>query len=414
MTATLSEQDLADWLVRDGVGRNGAATNGREPYSGDARLAARSVVVCLGDVMPERVTWLAPGFLPLGKFVIVEGDPGQGKSTLTLEICARVTRGQSVLGAPPREPRNVVLVTYEDGLADTVRPRIDALGGDANRVYVFRAVAIGDADERPPTFPDDVSRLQAIIRKYDAALVILDPLGAALSDAIDSHKDAAVRRVTARLAQLAEDTSACILGVRHLTKAAASNAVRAGGGSIAFIGAARVALLVSEHPDDRGKPQHERRRVLATVKNNLAPHAPSRIFELYQPEGHEHPRIRLLGETTLSADDLNAVHADAAPEERDQASERGDWLREILRDGPLDSKELRKLAREAGYNERTLRRTAQSIGVQFRREGNGRNHRTVWELTALGTQNATAAIPTCRDNVSGAAGVQLLDGERRQ
>ena len=134
------------------------------------RFAPRSVVVCLSDVKAEPVSWLAPGLLPFGKFVIIEGDPGQGKSTLTLEIAARVTRGESVLGGAPHEARNVVLVTYEDGLADTVRPRIDALGGDASRVFVFRGVVgADDNSERAPSFPDDIHHLRALIEQVDAA-----------------------------------------------------------------------------------------------------------------------------------------------------------------------------------------------------------------------------------------------------
>jgi RecA-family ATPase len=379
------------------------------------RFAVRPVVVCLGDVKAERISWLAHGVLPFGKFVLFEGDPGTSKSTLLLDFAARITTGQSVLGAEPREPRNVVLVTYEDGLADTVRPRIDALGGDPNRIFVFRCIAIGDGeDEREPMFPDDVASLRAIVEEHDAALVIVDPLGAALSESTDSHKDASVRRVVSRLARLAEDTATCVAGIRHLIKGSAANALRAGGGSIAFIAAARVAMLVSEHPDDADKPQHERRRVLACVKNNLAPHLPSRVFELWQPEGHEQPRIRWLGESPLSADDLNAAHAAVAPEERDGATERGDWLREVLSSGPLDSKELFKLARAEGYQDRTLRRTAHAIGVEIRREGVGRSHRTMWSITPLRTQDPTADTPAGHENVSAVAGVgqQDVDVER--
>lgn len=374
----------------------------RSASAASTKTQSRPVVVCLADVIPEPVFWLAPGFFPFGKFVLLEGDPGQGKSTLMLEVAARITRGRSVLGGAAIGPRNVLLVTYEDGLADTVRPRIDALGGDAERVFVLRGVSDGK-EERPPTFPEDVGHLRDIVEKYDAALVIVDPLGAALSETTDSHKDASVRRVVSQLARLAEETGACVVGVRHLTKAAASNAIRAGGGSIAFIGAARVGMLVSEHPDDGQKPQHERRRVLAMVKNNLAPFPPSRMFELVQPEGHEHPSLRWIGETPLSADDLNAAHGTAAPEEHDARNERADWLREVLSTGPLDSKELFKLARTEGYQDRSLRRTARSLGVQIRREGIGSSHRTVWALPALRTPDATADTSARLEHVSGVA-----------
>jgi KaiC/GvpD/RAD55 family RecA-like ATPase len=377
-------------------------TNGKKrDETEDLSFVGRPVVVRLSDIAAEKVEWLAPGFLPFGKFMMIEGDPGQGKSNLTLDIAARLTRGQSVLGSPAREPMTVLLVTYEDGLADTIRPRIDALGGDASRVFVFRGVAVAEDDERTPTFPEDTTRVQAIIGEHGARALIVDPIGAALGETTDSHKDASVRRVTARLARLAEETGAVVIGVRHLTKQAATNAIRAGGGSIAFVGAARVVLLVSEHPDDGDKPQHERRRVLACVKNNLSPHPASRLFELVQADGHEHARIHWLGETTLSADDLNAAHAAAAPEERDAAAERADWLREVLSSGPVESKELFKLATAAGHSVRTIRRTAKTIGARMRREGSGAAHRALWEM---GTP-ATPATPACHKNVAGVAGV---------
>lgn len=350
---------------------------------GSAAQDAKPVVVRLSDVKPERVSWLVPGILPLGKLGIIEGDPGVNKSVLTLAINAAITTGRSVLGAPPAPPRNVVIVTYEDGLADTIRPRIDALGGDASRVFVFRGVAVGTDDERQPTFPDDCVHLQRIIEEHKAPIVTVDPMGAAIGEATDTHKDASVRRVTARLARLAEDTGACVLGVRHLIKGSAANALRAGGGSIAFVASARVAMLVSLHPDDADKPQHERRRVLACVKNNLAPHPASRIFELYQPDGHEHPSIRWLGESPLSADDLNAAAAFSAPEERNAASDRADWLREVLAGGPMDSREVYKLGRAASHADRSVQRTARTIGVTIRREGQGRDHRTLWSLDSL-------------------------------
>lgn len=387
-------------LPASGNGASGTSDRPQRPA-----FLARPVVVRLSDVRPERVSWLAPGTLPFGKFVIWEGDPGTGKSTGTLDIAASITRGQSVLGAAPHEPRNVVLVTFEDGLADTVRPRIDALGGDPSRVFVFRAVTTEDADEnREPCLPDDISHLKAVIEEHDAALVVIDPLGAAIGESTDTHKDASVRRVTARLARLAEETGACVLGVRHLIKGAATNALRAGGGSIAFVASARVAMLVSLHPDDADKPQHERRRVLACIKNNLAPHPVSRIFELYQPEGHEHPRVRWLGESPLSADDLNAAAASSAPEERDAATERSHWLQDVLASGPIDSREVLKLGRSAGHSDRSLQRTARALGVRIQREGHGRDHRTTWELDPTRDTRATNAR---QENVAGVAGVAI-------
>lgn len=393
-TKAMTDAELADWLVEDGErgdaearrrASRAEATRGNGAGSGDV---ARAVVVPLSSVAPERVDWLAPG-LPLGKLVIVEGDPGTSKSTVALDIASRVTRGWPLPGGTPRLPRNVVLLTYEDGLADTIRPRLDALGGDPGRVFVFDAVD-EDGDLRPPKFPADAHRLQAVVEQHAAALVIVDPLAAALDEQTDSHKDASVRRVTAQLARVAELTGACVIGIRHLTKGPATNALRAGGGSIAFIAAARVAILVSLHPDDADKPQHERRRVLACVKNNLAAHPPSRVFELWQPEGLDHAAIRWLGESTLSADDLNAAHAAVQPDDHTGQADRADWLRDLLAPGRMSFRDVLRLAKEAGFSERSLRRSAASLGVRIDREGHGTEHRTYWSLPTPAT-SATGA-----------------------
>lgn len=343
---------------------------------------ARPIVDRLCDVLPEKVEWMEPGFLPYGKLVLLEGDPGVNKSTLALYIAAQLTRGLPIFGSgAPRQPKNVLLISFEDGVADTIRPRFDAQGGDPTRVLFFRGVPISADEERQPILPDDISSIKEIILENEISLVVVDPLGAALSEKTDTHKDASVRRVTAILAKLAEETGVCILAIRHLVKGAASNAMRAGGGSIAFIAAARVAMVVHLHPEDSEKPHHERRRVLACVKNNLAPHPASRLFQLDKPDAEiGHPVIRWVGETALSADDLNAANSTLDPEERSAAKDRAEWLREVLADGAVESKELFKLGRESGHHERNLRRTAKALGVCVRREGSGKAHRSFWEL----------------------------------
>lgn len=347
----------------------------------------RSVVVRLSTVKPKPIKWLVRGLLPFGKFAILEGDPGQGKSTLSLYFAARITKGLSILGEKLDGPRNVVLVTYEDALDDTVRPRIDALGGDPERIQVFRGVADGAeaGDERLPEFPIDVDRLKAIVEEHQAALVIVDPLGASLSERTDSHNDASVRRVVSRLARLAEETGASILGVRHLTKGAASNAVRHGGGSIAFIGAARIALLVAEHPDDADKKQHERRRVLATVKSNLKGFLPSQVFALTPVKGHEHAGIKWLGETPLSADELNAAQSAAAPDERSALSECAEWLREYLSTGAKTAVAVYAAGRRAGgWDKAAVWRALKKIGGRTERRGFGEKGAYYWTAAESG------------------------------
>lgn len=376
---TRVQPPLSDKQLRKIARSIGNKEDGR--HQGDSQR----VVVRLSDVEPEAVAWLVPGVLPLGKFALIEGDPGQGKSTLTLDIAARITTGRPVLGKALNGPQNVVLVTYEDGLADTVRPRVDAMGGDANRIFVFRSVWIGsDLDtERQPSFPEDIQHLRAIVDEHHAALVIVDPLGAALTERSDSHNDASVRRVVAPLARLAEETGACVLGVRHLAKGTGANAVNSGIGSIGFIGAARVALLVAEHPDDAELPQDKRRRVVATVKNNLAPHPPSQMFTLVQPKGRTHPRVKWGETTTLSANDLVAARATMSSERRSVVEQRCLWLRAQLAEGPKGAAEVCQAGRaEHGWSEDQLLNALHLIGGRTYPKGRRKMLKWWWEIPA--------------------------------
>src|SRR5262249_2461898 len=154
----------------------------------------------------------------------------------------------------------------------TIRPRVEALGGDLTRVHVLHGPTV-DGHEFLPSFPRDLGRLEAAIRARNAALVIVDPVMAFLDETICSSNDQSVRQALAPLAVVAEATGAAILLVRHLNKAGGAKAVYRGGGSIGIVGACRSAWLIGKHPGD------DRQRVLAQVKNNLAKPQPSLGYE---------------------------------------------------------------------------------------------------------------------------------------
>lgn len=148
-------------------------------------------------------------------------------------------------GGPRRDPRSVVLLTAEDGIADTVRPRLDAAGADVDRVFVFSGVVDPETGTvREPSLPGDLERIEKIVVENDAALVIVDVLSAFLHGSVDSYRDQDVRGARMPLARLAERTGATVVVLRHLSKSGGANPLYRGGGSIGIIGAARVGLLV--------------------------------------------------------------------------------------------------------------------------------------------------------------------------
>lgn len=241
-----------------------------------------AIIVRLTDVQSEAVSWIWRNRIPKKKITLLDGDPGLGKSLLTLDIAARITRGWAMPDGAATEPGGVVLVTAEDGLGDTVRPRLELMGADLSKIVSLQSVRDTDGNLRPPTV-EDVHAIAGAVDAVSARLIVVDPLMAYLPSKRDSHRDQDVRRSLHILARLAEEKGVAVLIVRHLNKSGGSQSIYRGGGSIGIIGAARSGLLVAKDPDD------ENRRVLASTKSNLGPLAPSLRFAV---EGvGEVPRI---------------------------------------------------------------------------------------------------------------------------
>jgi hypothetical protein len=314
----------------------------------------------LSEVVPERVRWLWEGRIALGKLNLVDGDPGTGKSAATTDLAARVSVGKPRPEGSRCEGGGVVILSAEDGLADTIRPRFDAAGGDPSRAVAVSTVPDAEGNERQIAIPDDLHVIETAIERVGALLVVIDPLMAFLSGEVNSHRDQDVRRTLAPLARLAERTRAAIVVVRHLNKGTGGNALYRGGGSIGIVGAARSGLLIAKHPEDDG------RRVLASIKSNLAPPAPSLVFGLSSTESGA-VRVDWKGESNLDAAALLSAPTDH--EERSALSEAQEFLREVLSGGPQAASDVKREADSAGIAKRTLDRARQSLDVVSEREG---------------------------------------------
>jgi hypothetical protein len=323
-------------------------------------LEPKEIGKLLSGVEPEAVSWLWPSWLALGKLALVDGDPGLGKSAMTLDLAARVSSGVAFPDGAKCEPAGVVLLSAEDGLADTIRPRLDAAGADTSRILALATVPDENGHDRLLSIPEDLPLIETGMRRVGANLLVIDPLMAFLSGDTNSHRDQDVRRALAPLAGLAERTGAAVLVIRHLNKAAANNPLYRGGGSIGIIGAARMAFVVGKEPQD------ENRRVLAPTKNNLAMLPQSLVFELEEAESGS-VRVNWLGNSEVSAKDLLATPQDQ--EHADVRSEAVEFLNEVLADGPLPAKQVIEEADDAGISERTLARAKKMVGVMSYREG---------------------------------------------
>ncbi len=250
----------------------------------------------LSEIETQPVHWLWEKRIPLGKITLLDGDPGMGKSLLALNLAARVSSGRPMPDGTPGQQGGVILIAPEDGAADTLKPRLQAAGGDPSHVLLLNTVEGLDTKkmaivDRPFSLAHDLELLEQAIKRTNAVLVVLDPLMAVLGHNVDSSRDQDIRAVFTPLAQLAERTGCAILIIRHLNKGASHNALYRGAGSIGIIAAARIGLLVAQDPSD------EHKRILATTKNNLSKQAPHLSYQIVE-NASGIPSIQWLGENT--------------------------------------------------------------------------------------------------------------------
>ncbi len=339
--------------VADGEMDRTTAKGMLDRLAADAERGPDAGLVRLDTVTPERVSWLWPGYIALGKFADLAGDPGLGKSIVSLDLAARCSRGLPMPDGSPGIQGGVVILALEDGLADTVVPRLLAAGGDPARVVAVQGVPTSTGGLRLPTV-QDVQHLRRACEQVDARLIVIDPIMGYLGHETNSYKDSEVRQALGPLVKLAEERGCAVLIIRHLNKGQHSNSLYRGGGSIAFAGLCRMAFLVGRDPDN------EQRRILAGVKANLAPMPPSLAYTIESLDGV--PHVAWAGTCNHTADGLLAVPTN--PEDRSVIDEARDFLRETLAGGSVNAKEVQEQAGRAGLSRAALRRAKKLLGVR--------------------------------------------------
>jgi len=301
----------------------------------------------LSEIESRPIDWLWPGRLGLGKPAVLDGDPGLGKSLVTLDLCARLSTGRPFPDdAPGPGVANSVVLTAEDSARDTVRPRLEVLGADIQRVFVIDPEHA--AREGLISLPSKIETLDRIVANAQARLLVIDPFLAFL-DAGFGMDNQTIRRAMLPLAQLAERRRCALLLVRHLNKGSGTRAIYRGGGAIGLVGACRSAWLVEGDALEPG------RRVLAQIKNNLAPPQPSLAFRVVISEDNNRPpTLTWLGPVSASADQLLALRSQIRP--HPALDRAGDFLVEFLRAGPRTSREIWTAVRRRQLGKGTIER----------------------------------------------------------
>lgn len=375
------KEDVSDWIKKGGTADElkrlvlaspfyepPPDTPGEHPSLDGSQPKDRpgQIGILVSDVERERLRWLWPGRLALGKLSILDGDPGLGKSTLYCDLAARLTTGRSWPGEEehtygPEHSGSVVIVTCEDAIGDTIRPRLEEAGADLSRCLVVQTVPEWDDKreqwtERVPVIPDDLPQIEEAVKRVDARLLIIDPLFAHLSGEINSFRDQDVRRALAPLANLVERLDVAALIIRHLNKASGGNVLYRGGGSIGIVGAARLGMLLARNPND------ENALVLASTKANIALQPDSLTLRIVSSSNDSDVGIvQWEGTTPLTAQELVSSYAGKTATKQDEATE---WLIARLSHGPVLSETLIREAKDQGLSRRTLFRAKKDLGIK--------------------------------------------------
>lgn len=359
-------------------------------------LTVRAEWVRAADVEVKPLSWLWPARLLRQSVVLVEGRPEEGKSTVLVDLAARISSGQPMPGERmPQPARDVVVLAAEDDIETTIVPRLIAAGADLSRIHLLKRTII-DGVPVPFSMGDDIQVLRSKVIEVKAAFVIVDPLvsylGSRTRKMVDTNNDMQVRKALMPLADLASQTGACVAAIRHYRKGRGTDAVEAGGGSIAFTAFSRVALACLADPRE-GKGPND--RLLAVAKNNLVARERRPALEYRLVPGERDPsvaRVAWGSVVDLSAGEILTSH------EEERTTTTGDrcgtWLEAYLSGrGPVPSAEVKRAAEAASFKDWTIKKAARDLGVIVASRADVKGRQTTWALPGEEHKGTSADLP---------------------
>ena len=362
---TKGHYDLAVVIFRPGqtsgtIGPTIKASGRSMPSSQGAHTRPTSVrkpkYRLASDLTPKAVKWLWPSRIPQGEITLVEGDPSVNKSSLLVDLAARVSSGREMPDGSEAAPGGVLMLLGEDSLEKTVIQRLDVAGANRTRIAVL---------DESTRIPDDLNLIEETTYMIGATLFLVDPLVAFLTP--DSNSDQKVRQALTRLKQFAERTGVAVVIVRHLNKRGGKQALYRGSGSIGIIAATRSALLIGKSPDDPNL------RVMCQTKSNLGPLSPSLLFEpVSSPNGIV--QIEWHGECEYTPENLLAPPTPNGS----RLTQAMSFLVQLLANGPVEQSMVKFEASKAGLAYRTVERAKEILNVISERKGWGPGSTCYW------------------------------------
>lgn len=303
-------------------------------------------ILSMDTIQSQKVRWLWYPYIPFGKITIVQGDPGEGKTTFVLNLAACISKGEHFdKDNATGEPMTIIYQTAEDGLADTVKPRLEEAKADCSRILVI------DDTEKSLTMGDD--RLEKAIINTGAKVLILDPIQAYLGGGIDMNRANEARDMTKKIGQIAERTGCAVILIGHMNKASGVKAAYRGIGSIDFFAVARSVLLVAR------VAEQENIRVVAQIKNNLAEEGKPIAFERLKD------KFCYMGTYDITVDELLGGYCKSNKLQQAKQYIKGLYGENVL----VSSKDMEQRAKDIGISKRTLDMAKQELQIKSKRAG---------------------------------------------
>lgn len=311
----------------------------------DDKKSSDDNVIRMSDVEAEEVDWLWYPYIPLGKVTLLEGDPGLGKSWLTMALAAHISDNRKLLGARTRASGKVLLMSAEDGLGDTIRPRLDVLEANVKNIYAYAKPVFLDED--------GFAEVEAEIEKIKPLLVIIDPIVAYMGAKVDLFRANETREIMSGLGQIAERHQCAILAVRHLTKGGKDKSIYRGVGSIDITAAARSALMVGPHPEEKDH------RCVCHIKSNLAPKGETIEYSL---DAHRKMPFRFEGFCEFTPDDIMKANPDAMSAQTNEEAEK--FLVDKLKKHSVEEELLYRDGEACGITRKSLRKASEKLEIR--------------------------------------------------
>lgn len=314
----------------------------------------------LSTVETKLIQWLHPGRIPRGKITILAGDPDVGKTFLTLDIASRVSTGTTWPDGAPNEAGNVLILSAEDDLADTIVPRLQASEANLERIRALatirkKAKGINEWVEAIPTLTEDFETIKREISIHAPKLIIIDPINAYLPG-VDTHRDAELRtKVFAPLKKLAEEHDIAVLCVMHLNKSNSQSAKHRISGSIAYVAASRATWLITNDKDDHS------RKLMIPVKFNIGPKPDGLAYKIIENDRKEPVIAWEADPINVDADEALSLEQQSSAPEREYAKE---FLLGILEDGAIPAEDIFSEAEAHDISKRTLKRAKEQLGIR--------------------------------------------------